>query len=72
MTHTDTMTPENELKAAVTAAIEAARAEGHAEGLAKGASYDEAKKKLNELRKTLSAGGFLKLSRQLLSIRRFN
>lgn len=52
MTHTGTMTPENKLKAAVTAAIEAARAEGHAEGFAKGASSDEAKKKLDDLRKT--------------------
>lgn len=51
MTHTDTMTPENELKAAVTAAIEAARAEGHADGYAKGTSSDEAKKKLDDLRK---------------------
>lgn len=52
MTQTDTMTPENELKAAVTTAIETARAEGHAEGFAKGTSSDEAKKKLDDLRKT--------------------
>ena len=53
MTHIDkTTASENGLKAAVTAAIEAARTEGHAEGYAKGASFDEAKKNLECLRKT--------------------
>ena len=51
MTHTDTMTPANDIKGIVTEAIETARAEGHAEGYTKGASSKEAKKKLEDLRR---------------------
>lgn len=48
----ETTSPKTDIKAIVTAAIETARAEGRAEGYAKGASSDEAKKKLEGLRKS--------------------
>lgn len=48
----ETTNPKMDIKAIVTAAIETARTEGHAEGYAKGTSSGEAKKKLDDLRKT--------------------
>ena len=52
-----TETPELKLKQIVTAAVETARAEGRAEGYAEGVSSDEAKKQLEDLRKSYVAQG---------------
>lgn len=45
-------TPEAKLKQIVFSAVEMARAEGRSEGYTEGASSDEAKKKLEDLRKS--------------------
>lgn len=51
-TSDETTNPKMDIMAIVTAAIETASAEGCVEGYAKGASSDEAKQKLEELRKS--------------------